>query len=300
MPVFFSALAPQNLKPIHAMRCALIAALLSLAGPLLAECPSDAMVDAYVTDFAKRSVSKGFGNDISLEDAECAKRKLGQKLRNVLGAPVGYKAAFTNPALQARFGVSEPKWGYMFQRNMIDIIAVLPADFGARPMYEADLIVEVSDPRLADAKTPLEALSYLESVVPFIELPDLMLDGQFSGPHFLATNVGFRAGVLGMEIPVQKTQAFVDALANMTVVMVDEADNNKELGRGQGSALMGSPLNAAIWLAQTLKRDGITLKKGDLLSLGGFFPPQPTRSGMKLKLQYLGLPGNPKVGVEFN
>ena len=279
---------------------ALAAMIFALPAAATAACPDDAAVDAYVADFAKRRISKGFGNDISLDDAECAKKKLARKLAVVLGDPVGYKAAFTNPALQQRFGVSGPKWGYMYDRNMVDIIAVLPSDFGAIPLYEADMIVEVKDPALAEAKTPLEALKYLESVVPFIELPDLMLEGKFSGSNFIATNVGFRGGVLGMEVPVQQTQAFADALASMTVVMTDEADNNKELGRGKGNALLGHPLEAAIWLAKELKKDGITLKKGDLLSLGGFFPPQPVKPGMKVKMQYQGLPDNPSVSVEFN
>ena len=275
--------------------------LVSLCGPGLASaaCPDDAAVDAYLSDYAKRKISKGFGNDISPADAECAKRKLGQKLRVLMGDPVGYKAAFTNPALQQRFGVDGPKWGFMYNRNMVDIQAVLPADFGARPLVEADFIVEVKDPRLADAKTPLEALGYLESLIPFIELPDLMLEGQFSGNAMIATNVAFRGGVLGMEIPVQKTQAFLDALATMTVVMTDDAEG-KELGRVKGSVLMDNPINAAMWLAQALKKDGIKLKKGDLLSLGGFIPPLPTKPGMKARVQYIGLPGNPQVAVEFN
>ena len=278
-----------------------LAACCAFAGlPALAACPTDAQVDAYLADFALRKPSKGFGNDITLEDAECAKRKLAAKLPLYLGSKVGYKAAFTNPALQQRFGVSGPKWGTMYDRNMVDIIATLPHDFGARPLYEADLIVEVKDAGLADAKTPLQALEHIESVVPFIELPDLMLEGQFSGNNFIAVNVGFRGGVTGAELPVQRTQAFADAMANMTVVMVDEADGSKELGRGQGSAIMGNPLNAAIWLAKELKKEGIVLKKGDLLSLGGFFPPQPAKPGMKVRMQYIGLPGDPAVSVEFN
>ncbi len=286
------------MKPILPLALAACCALAGL--PALAACPTDAQVDAYLADFAQRKPSKGFGNDIALEDAECAKRKLTAKLPLYLGSKVGYKAAFTNPALQQRFGVSGPKWGTMFDRNLVDIIAVLPHDFGARPLYEADLIVEVKDAGLADANTPLQALNHIESVVPFIELPDLMLEGQFSGNNFIAANVGFRGGVTGAELPVQRTQAFVDAMANMTVVMVDEADQHKELGRGQGSAIMGNPLNAAIWLAKELKKEGIVLKKGDLLSLGGFFPPQPAKAGMKVKLQYLGLPGDPAVSVEFH
>jgi 2-keto-4-pentenoate hydratase len=158
----------------------------------------------------------------------------------------------------------------------------------------------VKDAGLADAKTPLEALAHLESVVPFIELPDLMLEGQFSGNRFTAVNVGFRGGVTGQEIPVEVTQAFADSLATMTIVMVDEADGNKELGRAKGSAIMGNPLNAAIWLAKALKQSGITLQKGDLLSLGSLIPAQPTKPGMRVRIQYIGLPGDPSVSVSFN
>ncbi len=277
----------------------MFAAMMVCPTSALAACPDDAAIDAYLSDFAKRKLSKGFGNDISLADAECAKRKLGEKVPKFLGSPIGYKAALANPVLQQRFGVDGPKWGYMYDRNFVDIIAVLPSDFGVRPLVEADFLVEVKDPRLADAKTPLEALGYLESVIPFIELPDLMLEGQFSGNAMIATNVAFRGGVTGMEIPVQKTQAFLDSLANMTVVMTDDAEN-KEIGRVKGSVLMDNPINAAIWLARELKKDGIRLKKGDLLSLGGFINPVPPKPGMKARVQYIGLPGDPQVTIEFN
>lgn len=289
----------KNTLPVNFLRTSVLAALAACSiVPVFAACPDDAAINAYVSDFAARRPSKGFGNDLSLADAECAKKKLAQRLPSVLGELVGYKAGFTNVALQQRFGVDSPKWGYMYDRNMIDIIAAVPANFGARPMYEADFVVEVKDPRLADAKTPLEALGYLESIVPFIELADLMLDGTFNGNAMIATNIAFRGGVLGAEIPVVKSQAFLDALANMTVVMTDEAEG-KELGRAKGSALMENPIYAAMWLAQQLKKDGITLKKGDLLSLGGYIPPQPTKPGMKVQVRYIGLPGDPAVSVEL-
>ena len=102
-----------------------------------------------------------------------------------------------------------------------------------------------------------------------------------------------------MEIPVVKSQAFLDALANMTVVMTDE-NSGKELGRAKGSALMDNPINAAMWLAQDLQKNGITLKRGDLLSLGGFIPPQPTKTGMRVQVKYIGLQGDPAVSVDFN
>lgn len=265
-----------------------------------AACPSDAQVDAFLVDFSRRQPNAGFGNDISAAEADCAKHKLAAKLPKFLGDHIGYKAGFTSPASQKTFGMQGPQWGYMYNRNMIDIIAVVPAQFGARPTFEADLLVEVKDPALADATTPMQALACLESVIPFIELPDLMMPGGFSGQALVAINLGFKGGVMGAEIPVQNTPAFADALAHMTVVISERGPQAQELGRAKGSDLLGHPLNAAIWLAKALKQDGITLKKGDLLSLGGFLPPLPSASGMSIQLQYLGLPGDPTVSVDFN
>ena len=76
-----------------------------------AACPSDTEIDAYLEDFKQRRASKAFSNDMNVADAECTKQKLAKKLPTVLGSPIGYKAAFTNPAVQQRFGVDGPRWG---------------------------------------------------------------------------------------------------------------------------------------------------------------------------------------------
>jgi 2-keto-4-pentenoate hydratase len=53
-----------------------------------------------------------------------------------------------------------------------------------------------------------------------------------------------------------------------------------------------------LWLAADLKRDGITLKPGDLLSLGAFGSLQ-AQAGQSIRVVYDGLPGNPAVQVRF-
>jgi 2-oxo-hept-3-ene-1,7-dioate hydratase len=54
-----------------------------------------------------------------------------------------------------------------------------------------------------------------------------------------------------------------------------------------------------MWLAHDLERSGVSLKAGDLLSLGTFLPFQPTKPGTTVTVQYLGLPGDPSVTVSF-
>ena len=72
-----------------------------------------------------------------------------------------------------------------------------------------------------------------------------------------------------------------------------------ELDKGQGSDVLEHPLNAVIWLAQDLARQGKSLRKGDYVSVGSFSKLLPPKPGMKVEVQYMGLPGNPVVGVTF-
>jgi len=287
--------------------------LLLSPGQARAACPGPEALAAYLADFAAARPSAGFGTGLTLADAACARHRLIHRLPGQLGPVVGYKAAFTNPAAQRRFGVEGPAWGAMFAWGLHPSGVTLPAGFGARPHVEADLLVVVKGPGLAGARDPKEALRHIEAVVPFIELPDLMLSGPVTGPELIATNVGFRAGVLGTPIPVEPSEAFLDALAAMTVVAREERGGVElggvelggvelggvELGRARGAALMEHPLHAALWLARSLRREGIELRPGDLLSLGAFLPAAPAAPGTRISVRYLGLPGDPSVSVAF-
>lgn len=266
--------------------------------PAWAVCPDAAAVSAYLDDFVSLRASKGFGKDISYIDAVCARSALTSALPTVMGPAVGYKAVFTNPESQKRFGVAGPDWGVMYGRMMLTSGARVPAAFGALPRYEADFIVVVKDTGLADAKTPSEALAHISELVPFIELPDIMITGSPTGAELVATNAAFRGGVVGMPILVGSDSRLADALATMEVVITDDS-TGQEIGRAKGSVLMDNPLNAAVWLARTLRDAGVVLKPGDMLSLGGFKGAAPTRAGSSITVRYLGLPGDPSVSVHF-
>ncbi len=272
----------------------------------VAMCPSEAQVKQYLSAFAKRQNSEGFGQDITLEDAQCARHKLGAELPLYLGKRVGYKASFTSPTdTSSRTSASGSStvstfngrldWGYVFDRNLVDILAVLPAQFGARPVYQASLIIEVSDPRFAEAKTGQEALAYVDSVTPFIELPDLMMEGPLSDNAYLSINLGFKGGVLGQEIKVNETSRhLIGEQLDQLVVVVTE--NDQEVARTP----LGHPMDAALSLARALKKEGIPLKRGDFLCLGGFTPAKTPQSGLKVNVRYEGLSDSPSLGIEFN
>ncbi|MGE5503074.1 MAG: 2-keto-4-pentenoate hydratase [Actinomycetota bacterium] len=276
-------------------RLVLSAVAAVLAAPAQAACPDTAAVFGYLTDYAAHRPSKGFGKDLTAADAACARTRLIATFTAVMGQPIGYKALFTNPQSQQRFAMDGPAWGAMFDTLQADG-ARLPAAFGAVPRFEADFVVVVKDPALAEAADAAAALSHIEAVVPFIELPDLMIEDSPTGLELVATNAAFRSGVLGGRIAVADPAAMYQALGAMQVVV---EENGVELGREAGSALMGNPAEAALWLARALKEAGIALKPGDLLSLGGFRASAPAKAGSTITVRYLGLPGDPAVTVHF-
>ena len=265
-----------------------------------AACPTDLEAATVAAAIVARQPVTAPAGELSMEDGLCGQGKVVRYLAQTYGETVGYKAGLTNPAVQKRFNYNAPLRGTLFRSMLVDDGAEVPAAFGARPVFEADLVVEVANPvGLAKATTPGEALRHIKSVRPFIELPDLMVDdpSKLGGPMLAMINVGARLGVLGKPVAAKHDKALAEALALMTVSLTDGA--GAVIDSGKGSATLGNPLNAAIWLAQDLARAGLPLKRGDLLSLGSFTKLTPPKPGLVVTARYEGLPGNPQVVVKF-
>jgi 2-keto-4-pentenoate hydratase len=283
-------------------RCILAAAALATAA---AAAPAACLTDAQAQQMADNYMAKkpSANPEMASEaDASCSRAKLNALLQQKFGPVIGYKAGLTNPAVQKRFNATEPVWGKLYQGMLLaDGASVEPA-FGARPLFEADMLVRVRSADINQARTPMEVLAAVDQVIPFIELPDLVVEApaRLNGFGVSAINVGARMGVAGKPVPVPATRgeryAMLDALKNMTVIL---DGNGTELGRGKGSDILEHPLNAVIWLSQALAREGLQLKPGELISLGSFSPLLPPKAGTRVTASYHGLPGAAPVSMQF-
>jgi 2-keto-4-pentenoate hydratase len=268
-----------------------------LSAPVAAECLSDAQVAQLAAAFEARKPAVN-PEGLSTADGECSRAKFNALLQARMGLPIGYKAGLTNPAVQKRFNHDAPVRGTLYAPMLLaDGASVEPA-FGARPLFEADLLVRISDAAINGAKTPEDVLRSIDQVIPFIELPDLVVAAppKLNGAAIIAINVGARLGVIGKPVPVQRDAAFADALRDMQVVV---RGDGAELDRGKGSDVLEHPLNAVVWLVGDLRREGLYLKPGDLISLGSFSKLLPPKPGLAVEVEYQGLPGNPRVGMSF-
>lgn len=280
----------------------ILALALACAGGAMADCLTDAQAAEMFNQYLARTPAVT-PEGLSEADASCTRAKFNALLEKRMGPVIGYKAGLTNAAVQKRFGYDKPVWGKLYQGMVLADGATVEAAFGARPLFEADMLVRVKSADINQAKTPMDVLLAVDQVIPFIELPDLIVQAppKLGGPGVSAINVGARLGVAGKPIPVPATRgeryAMLDALRDMNVVLAD--GGGAELGRGKGSDILDHPLNAVIWLAQALGKEGLAMKPGDLISLGSFSPLLPPKPGLKATATYQGLQGAAPVSVQF-
>jgi len=88
-------------------------------------------------------------------------------------------------------------------------------------------------------------------------------------------------------------------LKNFKLQILDE--KGTVLAEGQGSALMEHPLNAVLWIRDSLKAEGKKLKKGDLLSLGSLSKLTPPAPNTVVRAKFIDLDtrGPVEISVRF-
>lgn len=206
------------------------------------------------------------------------------------GPPVGYKVGLTSKAIQEQLGIDRPAWGVLTASMLRPAGDPVPRDYAARPIMEADLLVTVADAGINDVTTPEEAARHVSQVTPFIELADLVFaEGAAIGiESVVAINVGATLGVVGESRPM--TPELAAALSEMVVaVSIDGATQ----WRVPATALMGHPLQPLVWLVETLKAEGRSLKAGDVVSLGSFARPvmPDANESVRMTVNYLNADG---------
>jgi 2-keto-4-pentenoate hydratase len=258
-------------------------------------CPSDELIELYLGYWRAAQPAPPLGAGGTLEDAYCSQAKIVDRLVMTLGPAVGYKAGLTSAAAQETFGASEPVRGVLLAGTFLENGAEVPISLGPRLRFEADMILVVENEAINGATTVEDVLANVGRIIPFIELPDLSVEeaAPLDGVVLAAINVAARSGVLGEPIPVQRTPEFLQALADMTVKLVDQ--NGTELMVAPGRAILDHPLNSVLWLLGS----GVELHAGDYISLGSFGSLLVPEPGQTITMLYEGLPGSSPTTVRF-
>jgi len=192
----------------------------------------------------------------------------------------GHKVGLTSRAMQRMFGVDKPDYGHL-----LDVMFLPP---GERIAISRFLQVRV-EPEIAfvlgrelrgPGVTIADALRSVDFAVPALELIDSRIrDWQISLRDTIADNASSGAVVLGSR-PVLMHQL------DLRLVGCNLSRNGSLVATGAGGAVLGDPVAALVWLANTLGSLGVTLEAGEVVLPGSCTPAIPVSGGDTVRVDF--------------
>ncbi len=202
------------------------------------------------------------------------------------GAIVGYKIALTTPVMQRMVGFDAPAAGAVFESGVHHSPAAVKAADFVRIGAECEVAVRLT------ADIPASGAPYgrdgvaaaVGALMPAFELVDDR-GADYGNLNFLgvAADNAWNAGVvLGTERADWQGLDLENSRGAMTI-------NGEPAGEGYGRDVLGHPLDALAWLANTLAGRGRELKAGMLVMTGSIVSTKFLNPGDEAAFTFEGL-----------
>jgi 2-keto-4-pentenoate hydratase len=199
--------------------------------------------------------------DLTLDQAYAIQRALERALVERGDRVVGWKAGFTNAALQESYGVSEPVLAFLLASGVLKSGDAVPLSRFVSLGLEVEMAFVMKADLSGPGVTPASALEAVEGATPAFELIDFRMSGKPRGTDFVADGVLANAIVLGgPPTPVSGLDLAVEG------VVYEE--NGQRVATATASEVLGNPLNSLAWLANALGKLGGKLRAGDVVMTG--------------------------------
>jgi len=196
---------------------------------------------------------------------------------------VGRKIGLTSLAVQKQLGVNQPDYGMLFADMAVLDGIDIPTSRFIQPKVEAEIAFVFGRDLDQEQLTLADLFRAIEYAVPAIEIVDSRIASwDIRILDTIADNASSGLYVLGSQA---RRLTDIDLTA---CGMVTEL-RGEPVTTGAGSACMGSPLNAALWLAQTMARVGHPLKAGDTILSGALGPMVGVKPGDVFETRISGL-----------
>lgn len=223
---------------------------------------------------------------IGLEDIEAAYaiQETNNKLRIAAGARIiGSKIGLTSTAVQRQLGVDQPDFGMLFHDKEVLNGGEISIKEIMQPKVEVEIAFVLGKDLDQEKLTSVDILSSIDYALAAIEIvgsrienwnikiTDTVADNA-SASHYV---VGHRPMCLGS--------------LDLTGCKMQMQKNGILASEGTGAACLGSPINAVLWLAQTMAKLGRPMRAGDLILSGAIGPMVNVAAGDHIEAQIQGL-----------
>lgn len=241
-----------------------------------------ALLKAYETREPIEPLTSTY-DDLTLEDAYAIQLKQVDELLAAGRTIKGHKVGLTSAAMQRLLGVSEPDYGHLLDDFFHLEHMPIPVDRFLQPRVEPEVAFVLKKPLKGPGVTVHEAIAAIDFVLPALELVDSRIrDWKIGLFDTIADNASSGAVVLG------STPTDVSAV-DLRLAGATFHRNGQLVGTGAGGAVLGSPLNSLVWLANTVGARGITLEAGHIVLPGSVCAMVPVAPGDTFTATFAGL-----------
>ena len=240
------------------------------------------LLAAYTTREAIAPLTATY-EGMSLDDAYAV--QLAQVAeRTAQGRTVtGHKVGLTSRAMQELLGVDQPDYGHLFGDFFHGEHEPIPVAAFLQPRIEPEIGFVLKAPLQGPGVTVEEALAAIDYVVPSLEIVDSRIeDWKITLLDTIADNASSGAAVLGA------TYTAVGAV-DLALSECVFTRNGEVVGGGTGAAVLGSPVNALVWFANTLGARGVALEAGHVVLPGAVCAMVPIEPGDTFTATFSGL-----------
>ncbi|MEU7638929.1 fumarylacetoacetate hydrolase family protein [Streptomyces sp. NPDC039016] len=197
--------------------------------------------------------------------------------------PVGRKIGLTSRSVQRQLGVESPDFGVLFSDMAVPDGAEVPAGAVLQPRAEAEVALVLERDLTHERHTVADVLRATAFALPAIEVVGSRIrDWDITLTDTIADNASCGMYVLG-----NRPARLADLDLRLCGMVLER--RGEQVSTGAGAACLGHPLNAAIWLADTLVRCGRPLRAGDTVLTGALGPMVRTAPGDVLEARIEGL-----------
>ena len=195
----------------------------------------------------------------------------------------GHKVGLASEAMQQMMGVDEPDYGHLLDTMEYREGEKIEAGRFCFPRVEVEVGFVLGADIPPEGCTQAEAAEAIEWVVPSIELIDSRIrDWTIKLADTIADNASSCGYVLGRQrVP----------LADIDVAAIEATlfKNGEFLASGRSDAVLGNPLNSVGWLAATVAKFGVRLRKGDVILPGTAIRAMDVAPGDTFRAEFAGL-----------
>ena len=227
--------------------------------------------------------SRGF--DITIEDAYHIQQRMIARRVEKGERVIGKKIGVTSKAVMNMLGVHQPDFGYLLDGMVYNEGESIEMDDLIQPKAEGEIAFLLKKDLMGPGVTAADVIAATEGVMACFEIVDSRIqDWKIKIQDTVADNASCGVFVLGDQLV-----DIADLDLSLCGMVLEK--NGEIVVTGAGAATMGHPVNAMVWLANTLGKLGIALKAGDIVLSGAMGAMVPVQKGDNLRMSIGGIGG---------